>query len=69
VRIGAEQLADAVLPAVAHLAEGHYVVIYERGRDGVVVGDPAAGVLTLAADAFRRAWSGNLLLLTPTQGE
>jgi CRP-like cAMP-binding protein len=65
VRVGAEQLADAVLPAVAHLAEGHYVVVYEHGPAGIVVGDPAAGVLTLSAEAFRRAWSGNLLLLTP----
>jgi CRP-like cAMP-binding protein len=65
VRIGAEQLADAVLPAVAHLAEGHYVVVYECGPGGIVVGDPAAGVLTLTADAFRQTWSGNLLLLTP----
>jgi CRP-like cAMP-binding protein len=65
VRVGADQLADVTLPAVAHLAEGHYVVVYERGRDGIVVGDPAAGVVTLGADSFRRAWSGNLLLLTP----
>jgi len=65
VRIGLEQLADASLPAVAHGAGGHYVVIFALQTAGVVVGDPARGVVVQGREEFRQFWSGNLLLLSP----
>jgi CRP-like cAMP-binding protein len=68
VRLGVEELTEAALPAVAHLTHGHFVVVYAAGQQGIVVGDPAVGVVTLAADAFRQTWSGNLLLLLPQAG-
>jgi RNA polymerase sigma-70 factor (ECF subfamily) len=63
VRVGAEQLAAVALPAVAHLADGHYVVLYAVQHNAVVAGDPAAGVVALDAAAFARSWSGHLLLI------
>jgi hypothetical protein len=67
VRLGFEQLAGVRLPAIAHLRDGHYVVLYARAPDGVVAGDPAAGIRTLPAATFRQAWSGNLLLALPAE--
>jgi ATP-binding cassette subfamily B protein RaxB len=68
VRVGVEQLASVRLPALAHLADEHYVVVYALEHGGVVVGDPATGVVTLPTDAFRRAWTGTLLLLGRCEG-
>jgi CRP-like cAMP-binding protein len=62
VRVRPAHLADVVLPVVAHMIDGHYVVLYEVREDGVVVGDPAAGIVTVSVPMFRRACSGNLLL-------
>ena len=65
VRIGPAQLAEATLPAIAHLADGHYVVVYHVYQTEMILGDPAEGVVTVASSGFRQSWSGHLLLLTP----
>lgn len=65
VRIGPDRLADVTLPAIAHLNDGHYAVLYQTSEGGVVVGDPASGVLTVSRAMFCRAWAGLLLLLAP----
>ena len=65
VRIGPAQLAEATLPAIAHLADGHSVVVYRICESDVIVGDPAQGVVTVASNSFHASWSGHLLLLTP----
>ncbi|MGL4555377.1 MAG: cysteine peptidase family C39 domain-containing protein [Gemmataceae bacterium] len=63
VRMGADQLRHATLPAVPHLRTGHYVTLFEvRGPDAVV-GDPACGVEAVPLADFTRGWSGNLLLI------
>lgn len=66
-----EALTDAPLPAVAHVKTsaglGHFVVLYRAGQKSVVIADPAAGVQTLSADAFREMWTGYLLLMTPDE--
>lgn len=63
VRVGAEQLPQVALPALAHYRSGHYVVLYQIGVNGMVIGDPGTGLLRAARDQFLRAWSGNLLLI------
>ena len=65
VQIGPEQLVRVTLPAIAHLAAGHYVVLYDWNPTEAVVGDPARGIVTWTADAFRQVWAGRLLLPTP----
>lgn len=63
VRVGLEQLPLARLPAVAHLTGGHYVTLFEVRANKLVLGDPAEGIRAVTPAAFRRDWSGNLLLL------
>ncbi len=65
VRVSPEQFGQVALPAIAHYQSGHYVVLYEFGPEGVVVGDPAAGMVRLSRDLFVRSCSGNLLLVRP----
>lgn len=69
VRIDSDQLGHVTLPAIAHWAE-HFVVLYKYGPSEIVVGDPAAGVLCLSDSAFKRLWSGRLLVfpLPATRG-
>jgi ATP-binding cassette subfamily B protein len=65
VRIVLHQLCNVVLPAIAHLHGNHFVVIYEVGPNGIVVGDPLKGIVTIGTLEFRDAWDGTLLLLKP----
>jgi RNA polymerase sigma-70 factor (ECF subfamily) len=50
------------------LSDEHYVVVYAFAPQGVVVGDPAAGIATLSVQTFAQSWSRNLLLLLPVSG-
>jgi RNA polymerase sigma factor (sigma-70 family) len=63
VRIGPDHLESLALPAVAHLTDGHYVVVYGVNTSEIVAGDPATGIVTLKAGAFRHGWSGHALLV------
>ena len=69
VRLPAESLASAPLPAVAHMTldqgAGHYVVLFRVDRRSVVIGDPAGGIETLPMETFLQRWSGTLLLAVP----
>ncbi len=65
VRITPAHLDQVALPAIAHQAGDHYVVLYALAPAGIVVGDPARAVLTVPAAAFQSAWTGYLLLLSP----
>jgi CRP-like cAMP-binding protein len=62
VRVSVERLGQVSLPAVAHLSDGHYVVLHELGAGGVVIGDPATGIVTWNRDFLTRVYSGALLL-------
>jgi CRP-like cAMP-binding protein len=62
VRVSMNRLGQVRLPAIAHLHDGHYVVLHELGESGVVIGDPATGVLTWSVEFLARSASGALLL-------
>ena len=62
VRVSVERLRQVNLPAIAHLRDGHYVVLHELGEAGIVVGDPAAGIVTWSATYLSDRYSGALLL-------
>jgi ATP-binding cassette subfamily B protein RaxB len=66
VRVGLEYLSQVTLPAIAHLAMDHYVVLYtlEEGKK-VVLGDPARAIVALDWNAFAQQWSRHLLLIAP----
>jgi len=65
VRIGKEQLLHVHVPAIAHLTSGHYVVIFRMDKNGVHLGDPATGLVTVSLLSFAMTFSGYLLLLRP----
>jgi ATP-binding cassette subfamily B protein len=64
-----EGLGDVSLPAIAHIVnergEGHFVVIHRISPKGVVLADPARGIIKLSQQAFCGCWTGYLLLLEP----
>jgi CRP-like cAMP-binding protein len=62
VRVPVGRLGQVSLPAVAHLSDGHYVVLHELGAGGVVVGDPATGIVTWNREFLTRCYSEVLLL-------
>jgi ATP-binding cassette subfamily B protein len=66
VRTDYGHLANLELPAIAHWAGYHYIVLYEVSDRGVVVGDPAIGILRIPRKEFEAKWTGRLLLLSPT---
>jgi ABC-type bacteriocin/lantibiotic exporter with double-glycine peptidase domain len=57
------------LPAVAHLSDGHYVVLHELGPGSVVVGDTATAIATWSRELLARSCSGALLLFENGGGE
>jgi CRP-like cAMP-binding protein len=65
VRVELERLSQVSLPAIAHLRSGHYVVLYGIGPAGVVIGDPATGIVRISRGSFCADCSGNLLLVHP----
>ena len=69
VRVSVDRLGQVSLPAVAHLSDGHYVMLHELGQGGVVVGDPATGVATWSRESLTRSYSGALLLFDYVGGE
>jgi CRP-like cAMP-binding protein len=64
VRISPAQLHDVRLPAVAHLADGHFVTLFSWKEGRLYVGDPADGIKAIEVAAFAARWSRNLVLLT-----
>ena len=61
-KVSAARLDQVSLPVIAHLSDGHYVVLHEVGDGGVVVGDPATGIVTWSMERLRLLYSGVLLL-------
>lgn len=67
VRVAVDRLGQVSLPAIAHLSDGHYVVLHELRAGGVVVGDPATGIVTWNRELLMRCFSGVLLLFYPAE--
>jgi ATP-binding cassette subfamily B protein len=65
VRIGPAQLPHVHVPAIAHQAGNHYVVLFRLDRDGALVGDPATGLVRMSVAHFAETFSGQMLLLRP----
>ncbi len=63
IRIGPNQLATVSYPAIAHLAEDHYVVVFDGTSEQMTIGDPAAGLRQISVSEFASAWTGALLLV------
>jgi ATP-binding cassette subfamily B protein len=57
----------ALLPAIAHWNEDHFVILYEVTPRVAVVGDPAVGIRRVPRQQLGQHWNGILLLLEPTE--
>jgi ATP-binding cassette, subfamily B, bacterial CvaB/MchF/RaxB len=64
-QVSEDRLGQVALPAVAHLSDGHYAVLHELRPSGVVVGDPATGIVTWDRATLTSRFSGVLLLFGP----
>jgi CRP-like cAMP-binding protein len=62
VRVSVDRLGQVSFPAIAHLSGGHYVVLHELGPAGVVVGDPATGIVTWNLSWLAECFTGSLVL-------
>ena len=62
---------DIVVPIIVHtVVDGlyqHYMVVFEINKDNVVVGDPAVGQVTMKWKDFEKIWTGEILILRPTE--
>jgi ABC-type bacteriocin transporter len=66
-----EALPGAPLPAIAHVHTeeglGHFVVLHRVTKTGVVLADPAKGIVKMTREQFSEVWTGYLLILVPEQ--
>jgi ATP-binding cassette, subfamily B, bacterial HlyB/CyaB len=65
VKVSDGQWQTVPTPSITHLSWGHYVVLYRLDASGVVLGDPAAGVVTVSWRSFREQASGYVVLTCP----
>lgn len=62
--------AQLSIPTIAHVIEDnllHYVVIHEITKQGLVIADPAEGIVRYDREEFQKIWSGVLILLVPEE--
>jgi ATP-binding cassette subfamily B protein RaxB len=62
VRVSVDRLGQVELPAVAHWSGGHYVVLHELTEAGVVIFDPARGIVTWKPFFLGQCYTGSLLI-------
>lgn len=73
VKINFDKLQkEAILPAIVHWKQEHFVVVYKVTKSKVFVADPGHGLLTYSKEEFNKYWissnekEGIVLLLEPT---
>ncbi|MEN2414285.1 peptidase domain-containing ABC transporter [Flavobacterium mesophilum] len=59
VKLSAERLDEAPLPAILHWNKNHYVVLYKIKKGIYYVSDPAFGLLEYNKEDFLKLWIGN----------
>ncbi len=68
LRLDLEHLPELKLPCVLHWDLNHFVVLQSVTRDGVVIHDPARGMLKLPLAEFSKHFTGVALELSPSAG-
>ena len=61
-----EDLSSITLPAIIQWNDYHYVVLYEADKKGVVIADPAHGIVKVSKEAFNKSFNGFILIMEPT---
>jgi len=57
----------ALLPAIAHWEENHFVVLYKLTPKEAIIGDPALGLRRIPREKLGDHWNGVMLSLQPTE--
>jgi ATP-binding cassette subfamily B protein len=57
----------AMLPAIAHWEENHFVVLYKLTPKEAIIGDPALGLRRIPREKLADHWNGVMLSLQPTE--
>lgn len=60
-RIDSEHLSDVSRPFIAHLKNGHYVVVYHIDCSAILFADPATSIQSMAGQSFISLWSGYVI--------
>jgi ATP-binding cassette subfamily B protein RaxB len=61
-RVAPSQWSHVHTPAIVHQANGHYVVLFRLDLEGVIVGDPATGIVKISVLHFAQMATGHVLL-------
>ncbi len=64
VNISQDLLPTIELPGIVHWKHNHYVVLYKITEQGVVIGDPARGIVKMKLEEFLEAWTERMLILS-----
>ncbi len=62
-RVDMEHVQDVTCPFIAHLNDGHYVVVYHTDNRLALVADPATGVQSISLSKLQENWSGYSLVI------
>lgn len=60
-RIDPEHLLDLVCPFIAHLNDGHFVVVCYADDHRAMIADPATSVHSITDEKLKEIWSGNVI--------
>lgn len=64
-------LSDFTLPCIANIITkdgmSHFVVVFKKSKNFVVIGDPAKELMRIAVDDFFKIFTGVLLVLSPSK--
>jgi ATP-binding cassette subfamily B protein len=66
-KVEKELFKELPLPALVHLHDSHWAILYRVDERFVYVADPATNLRRFHHDEFLRRWSGWTLLLEPTE--
>ncbi|MEO8401967.1 MAG: cysteine peptidase family C39 domain-containing protein [Gammaproteobacteria bacterium] len=68
-RIDLEDIKSLTQPVIAFWNFNHYVVIEGVGYRKLFINDPACGPITISFDEFDRAFTGVIIVLSPTSNQ
>ena len=67
VRASLDKVTEQKNPWIAHWQGDHYVVVYRKKGNKLLIADPAVGKFEISRSEFVVRWTGFALLLNPTE--
>jgi hypothetical protein len=63
-RIDPEHLCDVVCPFIAHLNDGHFIVVFHTDDHSALIADPASSLHSITDEKLKEIWSRHLILIS-----